>query len=104
MPKFYDDHYEDDEQEWDTIILTRTEKEKGDDKQRIIGNGVLTSSSHKELPLHRRIFLGRQQSKFTSNQLASILKISVRDYDDIENNRTVPSKACLSKLRRYIEF
>tara|TARA_Y100000389_G_scaffold172206_1_gene180479 strand:- start:166 stop:444 length:279 start_codon:yes stop_codon:yes gene_type:complete len=92
MPSYYDTHYED-EQDWETVVIKNT---KNEIKTPIVCN--------KELPLHRKIFLGRQRSKYTANQLASILRISLNEYEDFENNRTTPSKACLSKLRKYIDI
>lgn len=100
MPKFYDTHYEDDDQQWDTIILTKDKNKKTNLENKTENN----IKENTELPLYRRIFLGRQRSKFTANQLASILRISLKEYEDIENNRLAPSKACLSKLRKYIDI
>ena len=104
MPSHYDDHYEDNTQEWDTIILNSDHK-----LDRIGENGIKTNNmnemyDYKSLPLNRKIMLGRQKSKYTSNQLASILRISHKEYEDIENNLRVPSKQCLNKLRKFIDI
>ena len=93
MPRYYDCHYEDTCQDWDIIQLTN---------ERVESEEVLDSSQG--LPLHRRIYLGRQRSKFTANQLASILRISIKEYTDIENNVVQPTKSCLAKMKKFIDI
>ena len=104
MPSHYDDHFEDDTQEWDTVVL---ESKKSDNEKKpgqMRNMNEFYKSNINNLPLHKKIFYARQRSKFTANQLASILKISLKEYQEIEEGYIEPTKACLNKLRKYIEI
>jgi ribosome-binding protein aMBF1 (putative translation factor) len=92
MPRDWDPHYEDDEQEWEPILLKK--------------NNIIISQSlnNTQIPLHRKIYLARSRSNITRHQLAQVLHMTICDYDMIEDGKSVPDKATLNKLRKFINL
>lgn len=91
MPRDWDPHYEDDEQEWEPVLF----------KNNIITNQSLNNT---QIPLHRKIYLARSRSNITRHQLAQVLHMTICDYDMIEDGKSVPDKATLNKLRKFINL
>lgn len=88
MPRDWDPHYEDNEQEWEPVILKRTVKKE-------------IPVQH-EIPLHRKIYLARIHAGITLQQISQKLKMKIGVYEEFESGSTVPDKSMLAKLRKYI--
>tara|TARA_Y100000389_G_scaffold195238_1_gene226368 strand:+ start:11618 stop:11923 length:306 start_codon:yes stop_codon:yes gene_type:complete len=99
MPRHYDTHYEDEQQEWDTIILNKTSS-----KESVKPPSNTNSITNDTTPLHIKIANYRRKKGYTSNQVASLLHMSLRNYMMIENNEMKPTPEVLNKLKKIINL
>ena len=93
MPKDWDPHYEDEEQEWEPVILKKTQNKDY--------NLIQTNSP---IFIHHKIRHARSNSNMTTHQLAQALHMKIRDYNMIETGEIKPTKALISKLHKFINL
>ena len=76
MPTHYDTHYEETEQDWEPVVLKRS--------------NVTSNDNTTEIPLHRKIRNARSQYGYTAHELCQQLHMKFKTYEKMENGDILP--------------
>ena len=93
MPTHYDTHYEDTEQDWDTVVLK--------------SSNVLTNNKNTQnidIPLFRKIRNARSQYGYTAHELCQQLHMKFKTYQKMENGEIPVPPECIPKLRKLLHL
>jgi DNA-binding transcriptional regulator YiaG len=96
MPSDWDPHYEDGQQEWDTVTFHKKKT-----------NNISTENlptENRNAVLHTRIHLARLNSKYSPYQLASIIGISLATYEAAESRDNILTSKQISHLKILLKF
>ena len=85
MPKYYDEHYESTEQDFEPVFLT---KKKSD------------NYTKKEPTLGEQIKLARQRKAISQLKLARELKVKQDVIDKIETGKIIPTKQMCKRINQ----
>ena len=85
MPKYYDEHYESTEQDFEPVFLT---KKKSD------------NIAKKELTLGEQIKSARQRKAISQLKLARELKVKQDVIDKIETGKIIPTKQMCKRINQ----
>ena len=95
MPSHYDTHYEDDEQDWEPVVLKRPSQPT---------EAPSKSTGNEPMPLHRKIYLARSRNGYTAHELAQKLHMKITTYQRMEAGTIDPPPECIPKLRKYLDL
>lgn len=93
MPRHYDEHYEQYEQDWEVIKFTKSSNPK-------INSNVEKSLSEKSLS--EKIFSARKKAKLTAHELSQLLHITIKLYMKFESGEEIPNSSMINKLKKFI--
>ena len=99
MPSHYDTHYEDDEQDWEPVVLKRPSQPVN-----AAASASKPTNVPEPMPLHRKIYLARSRNGYTAHEFAQKLHMKVRTYQKIEAGTVEPPPECIPKLRKYLDL
>ncbi len=88
MPRHYDEHYEQYEQDWEVIKFTKSSKPK--------------INSNVEKSLSEKIFSARKKAKLTAHELSQLLHITIKLYMKFESGEEIPDSSMINKLKKFI--
>jgi ribosome-binding protein aMBF1 (putative translation factor) len=91
MPSHYDEHFEDYNQDWEPVVITKRKDEKKDDKPT-------------EIPLHRRLFLARSREGKTAHEMCQLLHMKYSQYKRIEEGKYEIPTELYHKLRKLLNM
>jgi len=94
MPKHYDEHYEQYEQDWEVITFTKSSKQDTDITSK--------TNSNLEISLSEKIFSARKKAKLTSHELSQLLHIPIKLYMKFESGEQIPNSSMINKFKKYI--
>ena len=91
MPSHFDTHFEDIDQDWEPVVITKRKDEKNDDKPT-------------EIPLHRRLCLARSRYGYTGHEMCQLLHMKYAQYKRIEAGQEEIPTELYHKLRKLLHM
>lgn len=94
MPSYYNDFFLDDEQDWEPIILKKSNQKNN-----------ISSRNKKiieEIPFNKKLISARQKAHYTPNKLSQLLGIPLKDLENFENGSQIPPKNVLARINKLL--
>ena len=103
MPRHYDEHYEQYEQDWEVIKFTKSSKPKiNSNVEKSLSEKSLSEKSLSEKSLSEKIFSARKKAKLTAHELSQLLHITIKLYMKFESGEEIPNSSMINKLKKFI--
>ena len=88
MPKYYEEDFE---QDWETVIISKNNKDTQERK-------------NDDIPFHKKIVNARQKSKITQHEFAQALNMKLSIIEKMENGLEIPDKKIITKMNKILSF
>ena len=98
MPSYWNDDLETFEQDWEPVILKKSNIPSSN-----INDNSDDKNKNKSIPLNRKIQLARSRNGYTLNEFAQKLHMKVKEYKKIEDGLIIPTQPLMAKLRKYLD-
>lgn len=93
MPSYWNEDLEDLNQDWEPVILKKSDK-----------TVVSATEPPSATPMYRKISLARSNNNYTIHEFAQLIHMKVKDYIKLEKGLVEPNNQQLSKIRKYLNI
>jgi len=90
MPSYWDENFEDFNQEWEPVIIKKSDKNESNQNESSV------------MPVHRKISNARSNNNYTVHEFAQLIHMKVNDYIKLETGKIEPNSQQLAKIRKYL--
>ena len=73
MPSYWDENFEDFNQDWEPVIIKKSDKNESNQNESFV------------MPVHRKISNARSNNNYTVHEFAQLIHMKVNDYIKLEN-------------------
>ena len=93
MPSYWNEDFEDLNQDWEPVILKKSDK-----------TVISAPQPPSATPIHRKISVARSNNNYTIHEFAQLIHMKVKDYIKLEKGLVEPNNQQLSKIRKYLNI